>query len=174
MEETNKKRAQSSYTIRKDKKLVPPTGSTFVNHTTVRTKVCNLEGFKDDAYFSNGHKGQHATFGRARGEYNVQNRNQFCYTALPRVDKENERHPPIETIPKKGEIPIMNLRSNVNFVVQNQFSAQKLKPKKPAEQYFFTSKKVYGQVPHYLERIKADMQQELEYIKRVKEEETKS
>lgn len=73
-------------------KNVPPTGSTFVNHTTVRPNVCNLGGYTDETYFGNGHKKPHATFGKPRGQYSVKNRRQFCYTALPKVDKENQSH----------------------------------------------------------------------------------
>ncbi len=51
------------------KRVVPPTGSTFVNYGTVRTNVCNLRGYKDDKFFLTNHKKTHGTMGLRKGGY---------------------------------------------------------------------------------------------------------
>lgn len=47
---------------------MPPSCSTFNNHGTIRNKIGNLAGFRDDIYFSNAHKKAFATFGLPKGQ----------------------------------------------------------------------------------------------------------
>jgi len=74
-----------------------------------------LAGHLDEAYFSNAHKKTHATFGKPRGGYSIRKR-EFCYSSIPQVDREEEKHPSLEKVPKITDKPIMNLVSDVNFV----------------------------------------------------------
>lgn len=100
MQKTNKIRPKS-YHPKIHEKQVPPTCSTFVNHGTGRI-LCNVGGYKTEDYFSNAHKKPHATFGKTKDKYNIKNRRNFCYTSLPKVEKENHERRP--EIPKEEPI----------------------------------------------------------------------
>lgn len=48
---------------------VPPTGSTFIHHTTARPVVHNLNGEQVVGPETHTHKGEHQTFGMPTGSY---------------------------------------------------------------------------------------------------------
>ncbi len=59
----NRARSYRGSVSHQKSKFIPPTCSTFNNFGTIRNKVGNMAGFKDEKYFSNSHKKPFATFG---------------------------------------------------------------------------------------------------------------
>merc|ERR1719426_411842 len=79
------------------------------------------------------------------------------------------RMPPVPRITEK---PIMNLVSSKNFVTANAVENILAAPKKVGvEVKDYLNKEDYGKVPTYLTKIKNDIAEEYDYIRRLQEEE---
>jgi DNA replicative helicase MCM subunit Mcm2 (Cdc46/Mcm family) len=63
----------------------------------------------------------------------------------------------------------MNLKSNTNFIKSNINNAKTFNTKKPFENCKPFNKKDYGEVPEYLDTIKATVTREKEYFEMLKE-----
>merc|ERR1711988_1467170 len=75
-------------------------------------------------------------------------------------------------VPRRSEKPIMNLVSSKNFVTANAVENILAAPKKVGvEVKDYLHKEDYGKVPTYLTKIKNDIQEEYDYIRRLQEEE---
>jgi len=158
------------------KKIVPPTGSTFVNKTTVRPGVCNLGGYEDQYCFHQGHRNSHATMGLPRDKSKVnsakiaqmRSTQQQCYTgAMGQTLNRFKTKPPV---PKIDEVPLMGITSDKNFIRSNKENTVNLRPPETKETTDFLKKKDFGQVPEYLDRVKQTVADELECIKQAEAE----
>merc|ERR1712046_403548 len=97
-------------------------------------------------------KKDHATFGLPPGSF------------MPDPVK-----PPV---PRRDEKPIMNLVSSKNFVTANAVENILAAPKKVGQEVKdYLHKADYGCVPAYLNKIKKDIAEEYEYIRKLQEEE---
>lgn len=158
------------------KKIVPPTGSTFVNKTTVRPGVCNLNGYEDAYAFHQGHRNSHATMGLPRDKSKVnstkiaemRSTQQQCYVEA--MGQTLNRFKTKAPVPKKNEVPIMGLTSDKNFIKGNKENAVNLRPPSHKETHDYLKKKDFGQVPEYLGTVKQQVADELECIRQAEEE----
>ena len=79
----------------------------------------------------------------------------------------NERKP---QVPKTDDAPILGLKTEKNFIVSNAVEVI-LKPAKAAsEEKDPLQKKNYGKVPNYLQKVKADIEEEYTTLRQLKEE----
>jgi len=68
-------------------------------------------------------------------------------------------------VPKQGDAPVMNLVSSKNFVVANAVEAILAAPKKGSDgARDYLSKQDFGKTPKYLNKVKADIDDEKSYI----------
>lgn len=161
------------------KKIVPPTGSTFVNKTTSRPGVCNIAGHTDEYCYQQGHRNTHATMGLPRdkskidaikiGEFKNTQTNKYQHAVV-------QTHIRVKTkplVPNKDETPLMGLTSNKNFIKENKENTINLRPPEQKETINFCTKKDFGQVPEYLHIVKQQVSDELELVKRVEQERNK-
>merc|ERR1719377_281312 len=75
-------------------------------------------------------------------------------------------------VPRRDEKPIMNLVSSKNFVTANAVENILAAPKKVGQEVKdYLGKADYGKVPQYLHKIKHDIAEEYEYIRKLQEEE---
>merc|ERR1711907_842930 len=75
-------------------------------------------------------------------------------------------------VPRRDEKPIMNLVSSKNFVTANAVENILAAPKKVGQEVKdYLHKADYGCVPAYLNKIKKDISEEYEYIRKLQEEE---
>merc|ERR1712159_286109 len=75
-------------------------------------------------------------------------------------------------VPRRDEKPIMNLVSSKNFVTANAVENILAAPKKVGQEVKdYLHKADYGKVPMYLNKIKNDIAEEYEYIRKLQEEE---
>jgi hypothetical protein len=65
----------------------------------------------------------------------------------------------------------MGLKSDKNFIVANAVENILAAPKAPAEPTQYRNKKGYGEVPRYLNKVKADIDEEYVTLRRLREEE---
>lgn len=72
-------------------------------------------------------------------------------------------------IPNRNAPPPMNLKSNTNFVKSNISKAKTFNHKKPFQNSKPFTKKDFGEVPEYLDTIKATVTQEKEYFEMLRE-----
>ena len=161
------------------KKIVPPTGSTFVNKNTVRPGVCNLGGYTDEHCFVQSHKNTHATMGLPKDKSKVNNdkihqfkdtQTQQYHQAMGQTLNRFKTKPPV---PKKTEAPILGLASGKNFIKENKENTVNLRPPEKEETVDYLKKKDFGQAPRYLDRVKQKVQDELEYIRMIEESKNK-
>jgi hypothetical protein len=162
---------------------MPPTASTF----KVRScSVTNLVGATAKEPASQAELG-HATFGMPPGSFNPDPKKilQKCSScpkvmSLKELKKVNPealappQHAPsrMPPVPRITEKPIMNLVSSKNFVTANAVENILAAPKKVGvEVKDYLHKEDYGKVPTYLTKIKNDIQEEYDYIRRLQEEE---
>merc|ERR1719316_1948532 len=162
---------------------MPPTASTF---KTRSCSVTNLVGSVDKEpkdQFDTGHK----TFGMPPGSFHPDPKKilQKCSScpkvmSLKELKKSNPealappKHVPsrMPPVPRRSEKPIMNLVSSKNFVTANAVENILAAPKKVGvEVKDYLHKEDYGKVPTYLTKIKTDIQEEYDYIRRLQEEE---
>merc|ERR1711939_1236343 len=78
-----------------------------------------------------------------------------------------ERKPPV---PERTEKPVMGLVTSKNFITCNAVENILAVPKKTdVRQVSYMNKKGYGKVPAYLEKVKAEIQDEYNYIQQMQE-----
>ena len=151
-----------------------PTASTFGLGTTSKV-VGNMNG--DYAHFDGAHKKSAArgTFGGVKGTAVAKTdgfRKKGTGTAvLPEVKKFERGAERKAPVPKATEKPIMGLKSDKNFIVANAVETILAAPKTKPEETKYVSKKDYGQVPKYLNRVKNDIDEEYITLRRLREEE---
>ena len=63
-----------------------------------------------------------------------------------------------DSVPKVNERPVHGLKSNKNFIVTNAIENILSAAKKSEEAEDWTKKKDYGQIPHYINKIKENIQ----------------
>jgi Calmodulin-binding len=90
---------------------------------------------------------------------------------LPEPSKFNyqsqERKPPVV---KKDEAPIHGLKTDKNFIVSNAVEVILKPAKKEIEDKDPLKKKNYGRVPDYLQKVKADIEEEYSTLRQLKQE----
>jgi hypothetical protein len=167
---------------------VPPTASTFGCAQTSLPGVKNIAGsIADDVAGHHEYKKDHATFGLPPGSFmpdpakplgKCSKRSKVA--SLASMKKENPQSlapkevkkqvkPPV---PRRDEKPIMNLVSSKNFVTANAVENILAAPKKVGQEVKdYLGKADYGKVPQYLHKIKYDIAEEYEYIRKLQEEE---
>jgi hypothetical protein len=169
---------------------MPPTASTF---KTRSCSVMNLVGSmeKEPALSKQAEMvaeaAGHASFGLPPGSFHPDPKKilQRC-SSCPKVmglKEMKKKHPEnlapkhhvpsrMPPVPRITEKPIMNLVSSKNFVTANAVENILAAPKKVGvEVKDYLHKEDYGKVPTYLTRIKKDIHEEYEYIRRLQEEE---
>merc|ERR1711988_335077 len=73
-------------------------------------------------------------------------------------------------VPKREEKPVMGLVTSKNFITCNAVENILAVPKKTdVRQVSYMNKKGYGKVPAYLEKVKAEIQDEYNYIQQMQE-----
>jgi len=69
-------------------------------------------------------------------------------------------------VPKKDEKPIMGLVSDKNFIVSNAVENILAAPKLPSgSDKDYLKKKNYGKVPKFLQKIKAEIEDEYQLVR---------
>jgi len=77
-----------------------------------------------------------------------------------------------QAVPKRDEKPIHGLVSDKNFIVANAVENILAAPKLPAQKdQDFLKKKTYGQVPKYVKKIKAEIDEEYTLVREMQIEE---
>lgn len=77
-----------------------------------------------------------------------------------------------QAVPKRDEKPIHGLVSDKNFIVANAVENILAAPKLPAQKdQDFLKKKTYGQVPKYVNKIKAEIEDEYNLVREMQIEE---
>jgi hypothetical protein len=162
---------------------MPPSASTFKTRSCSVTNLVGAVKKEDPVKADLGH----ATFGLPPGSFqpNPKQILQKCSScpkvmSLKELKKVNpaalapthhvpSRMPPVPRITEK---PVMNLVSSKNFVTANAVENILAAPKKVGvEVKDYLHKEDYGKVPTYLTKIKNDIQEEYDYIRRLQEEE---
>ena len=163
----------------KRKQIVPPTGSTFTNSNTVRPGVSNLNGYTDENCFSQAHKKTHATFGLPKDKSKVDTNKISAFKQTQQMGymnslkKTHQKFKQKPAIPAFHDAPIQGITSKRNFLKENKENLDNVKKITKKTNQDFLTKKDYGQVPEYLDKVKETIQEELEYIKKVNEEKNK-
>jgi hypothetical protein len=167
---------------------LPPTASTFGTSQTSVPGVVNLGGeFKEKTYGNHEYRKQHATLGKPPGSFqpdptkimpkgskqgkvdSLATMKKFNPEALAPKEVKDPLKPPV---PRRDEKPIMNLVSSKNFVTANAVENILAAPKKVGQEVKdYLHKADYGCVPAYLNKIKRDISEEYEYIRKLQEEE---
>jgi len=159
---------------------IPPTGSTFVHHTTSVPKVSNLGGGHDEFIGGHAYKSAGASFGKPRGQVKPDTKNytkkgtgKMGSSYLPAINSafrysdDNRK----AALPKRDEKPIMGLKTSKNYVLANKVENMLAQPRVIEEPVDWVKKKEYGAVPRYLERIKEQTQREYEHLRALQQQE---
>jgi len=162
---------------------MPPTASTFKTRSCSVTNLVGATAKEPEVIGDSGHK----TFGLPPGSFHPDPKKilQKCSScpkvmSLKELKKSNPealappKHVPsrMPPVPRRSEKPIMNLVSSKNFVTANAVENILAAPKKVGvEVKDYLHKEDYGKVPTYLTKIKSDIQEEYDYIRRLQEEE---
>merc|ERR1719313_340804 len=163
---------------------VPPTATTLGGAQTSHPMCMNIAGDALDKLVKDKPgriMGQAPGSARSNpGDYMKKN----AKTSTVQTLKEVKRHQPNllqpselkpklkPDVPKKTDMPAMNLVTSKNFVVANAVETILAAPKKVsqgAKEYL--SKEDYGKVPKYLKHIKQDIEAEYEYIRQLQQQE---
>lgn len=166
----------------------PPTCSTFHLPGTSHPHTSNMGG---DALSHVVKPKNHAEFGRKLGSYksdpNIFMKKMAKSSSVPSL-LEIKRSNPDQLKPshlkesrfaamggggppKRGEVPVMNLVTNKNFIVANAVETILAQPRKIKDNTKdYLSKEDYGKVPKYLTHIKKDIQAEYDYIGQLQEQ----
>jgi hypothetical protein len=163
---------------------LPPTATTFGGAQTSHPACMNIAGDANDMIVPN-KSGR--TFGKAPGtlrndptDYMKKNANTSKVATLSEVkkDKPNLLQPTElkaklkPDVPKKSDMPVMNLVTSKNFVVANAVETILAAPKRVSQDAKdYLQKEDFGKVPKYLKHIKQDIEDEYDYIRRLQEEE---
>lgn len=152
------------------KDIIPPTASTFGFHGTSKV-LYNVAGESSENKIAAPHpaKRSFATFGKAvsgtinpheflkktAGQFLIENA-QRTTSPQQRSHSSDEKKRP--AIPKREEKPIMGLKTDKNFVVANAVEAILTAPKRsPASADRAVDRPNFGQLPPYLQDIKAQL-----------------
>jgi|Transcript_94373 hypothetical protein len=163
---------------------MPPTATTFGGAQTSHPVCMNIAGDYNDAIVPT-KSGRN--FGKPPGTYK-NNPNDYMKKnakttkvstlkevkqTQPNLLQPTELKPKLKPdVPKKQDMPVMNLVTSKNFVVANAVETILAAPKKVtqgAKEYL--SKEDYGKVPKYLQHIKKDIEAEYDYIRQLEEQE---
>lgn len=72
------------------------------------------------------------------------------------------------SVPKRDEAPVHGIGSGRNFIVTNAVEAILAAPRRPPKrEYEWLKKPDYGQAPAYLDRIKAEVKEEHDYLEQL-------
>jgi len=159
---------------------IPPTGTTFGGAQTTHPACMNIAGTAGEQIVANksGRTMGHAP-GSARNnpeDYMKKNTNLSQVKTLAEVKKTQphllhptELKPKLKPdVPKKNDLPPMNLVTSKNFVVANAVETILATPKKlSARGKEYLAKEDFGKVPRYLKNIKQDIQAEYDYIRQL-------
>jgi len=167
---------------------VPPSSSTFGLAQTSRPGVTNMQGDSDAPKGSNHvYKKPKATFGPAPGSTRtdpgqillrgskapqVESLGAMRQKNPEQLQPSSLKHKVKPPVPASTEKPIMNLVTAKDFITANAVENILAAPKKvtrDAKDYLH--KADYGKVPGYLQRIKADINEEYEFIRAMQEQE---
>jgi len=164
--ESKRKRYKSCYPSN-----IPPTYSTLCHKTTTRPGITNPNGSFVIEGGTHSHKADYATFGQSKGisklkpneftkkgtRYTISVNSKNCHY------KSQERKPPI---PDKTDKPIMGLVSEKNYIISNAVENILSAPKNvDSKNVDYLKKNNYGKVPHYIEKIKKDVEDEYQIVK---------
>jgi hypothetical protein len=163
---------------------VHPTATTVGGAQTSHPLSMNIAGCADDKVVPDKSR---RTFGTAPGalrndptDYMKKNAKTTKVKTLtevravqPNLLQPTELKPKLKPdVPKKTDMPVMNLVTSKNFVVANAVETILAAPKKVSQDAKdYLKKEDYGKVPNYLKHIKQDIDDEYEYIQRIQEEE---
>merc|ERR1711953_1054545 len=91
----------------------------------------------------------------------------------PNILQPTELKPKLKPdVPKKSDMPVMNIVTSKNFVVANAVETILAAPKKVSDgAKDYLTKEDYGKVPKYLRHIKNDIEAEYDYIRQLQEQE---
>jgi len=161
---------------------IPPSGSTLGQAGTSHPILTNLSGMAQDRVIK---PKSHKTIGKAPGSHQPDpqswlKKRSSSVPSLLTVKKEQPhllqpmtlktKNKP--AIPKKDDMPIMNLLTSKNFVVANAVETILAAPKKTSQaSKDYLHKEDYGKVPKYLSHIKNDIDAEYEYIRQLQAQE---
>eukprot|EP00742_Colponemidia_sp_Colp-10_P000458 GILJ01000499.1.p1 GENE.GILJ01000499.1~~GILJ01000499.1.p1 ORF type:complete len:274 (-),score=53.22 GILJ01000499.1:229-1050(-) len=160
---------------------LPPTGSTFGTHTTSKPGICNLGGdYEEPAGGAHEFRKPGATFGVPKGSLKP-NSSTFLRKSPNQTSPQREtirsdggriKEPRKPAVPTRDEKPLMGLATSKNFVTSNAVENILTAAKKPLDNTKqFTKKVDYGRTPEYLQKIKADINDEYEFIRKMQEAE---
>jgi hypothetical protein len=163
---------------------IPPTATTFGGAQTSHPMSMNIAGDAPDRIVP-AKKGR--TFGKSPGlskndpvDYMRSNAQTSKVKTLsevkrtqPNLLQPSELKPKLKPdVPKKADIPVMNIVTSKNFVVANAVETILAAPKKVSDgAKDYLTKEDYGKVPKYLKHIKDDIDAEYEYIRQLQEQE---
>jgi len=166
---------------------IPPTASTFGHAQTSHPQATNLAGnapqkvVAEKACRSMGkHPGSHQPDPQTFLKKNDKSaavatlkdvKKDLPHLLQPSVLKEKNK----PSLPAKDDKPVMNLVTSKNFVVANAVETILAAPKKTSTATKdYLHKEDYGKVPKYLGSIKADIEDEYEYIRQLQSMEENS
>jgi len=166
---------------------IPPTGTTFGGAQTTHPCCMNIAGTAPQKIVPN-KTGR--TMGKAPGtssncpqDYMKKQANLPKVKTLSEVKKSaphllqpSELKPKLKPdVPKKSELPVMNLVSSKNFVVANAVETILASPRKvPQGAKEYLQKEDFGKIPKYLKNIKQDINAEYEYIRQLQQQEAEA
>ncbi len=154
---------------------IPPTASTFGNHTTNRL-VGNFNGDYQPQGGKHTGKSQ-AKWGKKPGAEKPDpkgfTKKMTGTMRLPDKPEKFKREVPKKpAIPKKEDKPIHGLVSDKNFIVANAVENILAAPKIPENKdKDMLKKKTYGKVPKYLKKIKNEIEDEYQLVQDLHQEE---
>ncbi|KAF4659444.1 hypothetical protein FOL46_006577 [Perkinsus olseni] len=175
---------------------IPPTSSTFATAQTSKPGIRNVAGAqereKPKPSEHTYHK-SHATFGVPIGSVKPDPQKPLkkfertsrveSLTALRKKSPEKLKASVSHTVtkppvPKLNEKPVMNLVSGKNYVTANAVDNILKAPPAKAKHYGeldrdYLRKADYGKIPAYLEKIKADIRSEYDYIRKLQDQQKK-
>ncbi|KAF4681411.1 hypothetical protein FOZ60_012127 [Perkinsus olseni] len=175
---------------------IPPTSSTFATAQTSKPGIRNVAGAqereKPKPSEHTYHK-PHATFGVPIGSVKPDPQKPLkkfertsrveSLTALRKKSPEKLKASVSHTVtkppvPKLNEKPVMNLVSGKNYVTANAVDNILKAPPAKAKHYGeldkdYLRKADYGKIPAYLEKIKADIRSEYDYIRKLQDQQKK-
>jgi len=168
------KQRPRKYVSQHDPKL-PPTASTFVPSGTTAGTVSNVSG---DATTKPVADLPGRTFGKPPGASapDPSNRPQGKTAKVATLSEVKKSNPVLlqpsqlkaklkPDVPKKADAPVMNLVSSKNFVVANAVEAILAVPRKGSDgDRDYLRKDDFGKTPKYLSRVKANIDDEKNYI----------
>ena len=134
---------------------MPPSYSTFGNHTTSKPGVGNVTGEYKPGGANHTEKANSGTFGKPKGALKPEatgfKKKGTGTMTLPQATKFERPGQKKEAVPKKEDKPIMGLVSDKNYIVANAVENILAAPKLPANtQKDYLKKKEYGKVPKYV------------------------